>query len=149
QRVGERAHGRVARLRIFGEPAPEEALQPTGPWLAERPIEGHAEGVLVSAPIHRLAAALLGGGIAGRADDRAVQGETWARQRRRAWLLVVGRRRDADHAEVADQNASVPGDEDVGRLEVTVHQADRVRGLETARGGHELVEDRAPAAGCL
>ena len=52
----------------------------------------------------------------------------------------------AREAEVGDADAAVAADEHVVGLEVAVEEADRVRGLQPARGLVEHVEDLAPRA---
>ncbi len=106
------------RVRLEGRVAREELE-------VRRP-----ERVDVRARVERLALGLLGGHVERRAEDHA-------HLRRRRVVRARGARDRLGEAEVRDLHAAVPGDEDVGRLHVAVEDADRVRGVEAARGGED------------
>ena len=112
----------------------------------DRLDEHEAERVDVGLAVHRLALGLLGRGVAGRAEHCALR-------------LGPGRLGEgAGQAEVGDAEAAVVAEEQVGRLDVAVHEPAAVRVVEGPGGlqadeerlrqaqAHALVEDGSEAA---
>ena len=117
----------------------------------KRPVERHAEAELIGARV-RLAVELLGRHEGRRAHDRSVFGQRrrqrMARGRRRRGQ--VGRRGlaatlEGDQPEVGHLHPTIPADEQVGRLDVAMNEADRVCGGEPAPGIEEGGDDLASA----
>ena len=92
-------------------------------------VEHEPERVEVGAPVELAAAHLLGRQVLGRAHHHVVAGE-----------IVVGDVEALGDAEVGEQHATVGGDEDVARLDVAVHEAGAVGGVERARHGRADVD---------
>ena len=87
-----------------------------GPRAAEQLVEDDAQGEDVAAGVHRLAQDLLGGHVRGRPERRHVLEAL----RGRAHRLVGGALGDA---EVEDLHVAALADQDVGGLDVAVHDA--------------------------
>ena len=88
--------------------------------LGERLVEHAAERIDVRAGVHLLAADLLRGGVVDGADEQAGLGQ-------RVLGGVLG------EAEVGQVDVFLGPDQDVGGLDVTVHEAARMRGIERRR----------------
>jgi hypothetical protein len=93
----------------------------------QRLVEHDADAVPVRLGSHRIAAGLLGRHVDRGADDR------------RRHLLLVGLR---DESEVEQHHAAARGHEDVGRLDVAVHE---VGGVKRQKAARELTQ-RCPHA---
>src|SRR5262249_10098415 len=123
--------------RALGEAATGEKAETARDARAERAVQGDAERVLVGASVDAPSCVLLWRDVAGRAEDGSVVreprlDEDWLRP---GWQGAVFRRSAlADHAEVANQYASVIGDEDVVGLEIAVHETGKVGGVQTSGG---------------
>jgi hypothetical protein len=140
EELRERLAGRLARPEREGRRA-VEAL-----------VERHAEAVLIGGGARPRREVLLGRHVERRADEAAGlalalagsrgrghglverRGDALGRARFRDLAAVVLRGEDCREAEVGDAHAAVVAAEDVGRLDVAVHEALRVRGGEPARG---------------
>ena len=109
-------------------------------WMTgEHGVQHASQRVQVRARVHRSAAGLFGGHVRAGADGHVRGGEVS--------LLLVG---EAGDAEVADFYRAPGGEEDVGRLDVSMHHSlgvcygERVTGLA---GDVDCLVDRQRAAG--
>jgi hypothetical protein len=153
------AHVAQARARVLGEGAPQElgdarrqrgqrrpvglagehrghdvaeGLAGEGAPAREALVEHAAEGPHVRAPVHRPAAGLFGAHVRGRAGHDTLLGhqEDVGLRRGRAVLAGAGKERLRE-AEVEELHGALGRDAHVGRLQVAVHDARLVRGLES------------------
>ena len=113
-------------------------------------VEHGAEGEEVGAGVERLAARLLGRHVRHGADGRAGARQVLSAIAVGSAVLPGTRRSDArrvlGEAEVEDLGLAALRDEDVRRLDVAVHDAARVRGLEGI--GDLRRRDRAASRAC-
>ena len=78
-----------------------------------------------------LAASLLGRHVSHRANRRAGTGEVrFGGLGPRGLIVLTARERDLGEAEIEHLGVAALGDENVGRLDVTVHNAFGMRGVE-------------------
>ena len=157
------ARDRLARRRL-ADLAGEDGLfqilvlgPVKGSFAVERLVQGDAKAVLVGASVGLLVEMLLGAHVGRRADHGAREGQRRVEQTRirgprqrvglgsaipiglLPWIgLKVGR---PCEPEVEHADAPLVGHEDVGRLEVAVHQPRLVGGRKSAPRLHEHVED--------
>ena len=100
----------------------------------EHLVEHAAGGVHVRAGVDALSLELFRGGVVERPDERAHPCAPWAARR-------LG---EAEVGEVDLLAIALAREQDVGRLDVAVHESVRVRGIE---GGGQLGQDPAGAGG--
>jgi hypothetical protein len=113
----------------------------------QRGVDRHAQAELIRASVHALVAEDLGRDVSRCSDParpRDVRCSVDAFDRSRGLCLA-----DARHAEVADPGSTVPAQEHVLRLEVSMHEAGGVRRGQPARGlqihAHHVRQDRGSA----
>ncbi len=135
-RLADLAGERIRRQRLPGRTG-------EGQLAIERLVERRREAELIAARVDRLAEVLLRRHVRRRSEDAAGRGDPDRRAELGPRRLALPLR--ARQPEVRDPSAPVGADEDVVRLEVAVHQADRVRGLDAAASLDEHRDDLAPA----
>ena len=100
---------------------------------AEHLVENRAEREDVRAVIGGLAPHLLGGHVPGRAHDHAGVGRGRGRRELGGLDARFRRKHQLGQTEIEDLDVAVPGDEQVFRLQVAVHDPLVVRGGEAGR----------------
>ena len=120
----------------------------------ERLIEGDAEGELIATRVGPHTVVLLRSHVGRRAEHRARLRQRLAElgraalgdgrhARRRAGFGIVGAGR-AGETKIGDTDGAVVSDQDVGRLEVAMHEPGRVRSGQPLAGGAVHREDLRP-----
>src|SRR5581483_6017128 len=93
-------------------------------------VQDHAQGENVGAPVERLRANLLGRHVGDGPHNSPGAGKRPLH--RTGFIVIADRRRNLRNAEVEYLGAAVRSDEDIGRLDIPVHDSSPVRGVERA-----------------